>query len=676
MTQQTGFRLAPLLLAALLCVLLGGCDRLSSGAAFSAHEDNHDFVQHSQPPAVDAKVLQAANEALTRYSDPNVPVMDVPQHPGGGTLEEVRLPGRAEEPGRPGFKGKSKGAATPVAEEPRQPIELQFVDASLKVVVDALFEQYLKKPYSLLPDFRDQKVNWIVSGNYTSTEILHMFETFLEVHGVSLSLRDGVYFVAGAPQRAGSLEDGTFGQTTGVWRLEHVDAKELIPMLRTFTATPDRVMVIDSSNILVITAGTNEIRNIDGFLGRIDVPALENRRVLIYTPRYITPQALVALLDNLPKKLGSALTDAKKSIEAEAVLGQPKVVILTRSEEMKKLALDYIAEVDRAGQDHRQLFYYTAHNQKAEEIRATLDQIIKGMFKDSDPTTPIAIVAHVPSNSLLITASPEEFYQIKKVIDRIDFSVPSLLLDTVVVEVSLNDELANGVEWFLRARLGSQALDFSTFTNPITAGSQTATLGALALHSDAVATINLLSTKTKLQVLSRPRVVVRNKQKAIIKSVQEIRILKTTGNSPVTSGGTSQLLNEYETKEVGITLDVTPTIGDDGTISMQFKIEDSSQGPDINSQPSFDKRQVDTEFIASTGETIFIGGIIKRQNQLNNKAVPVIGELPVLDNLFNSDDAIVGSSELVILVTPYVYSDKYAARILTDAFAGYFKAGR
>ncbi len=654
-----------------LCLTLDACEWASSlkrAEPPPAVEVQRHLIEQSNPRFTDT-----SDKRLDELSDPSVAIMDVPGRPNGGALDDVTLhPAHSasrsiDNPARSAIAPSASGATSGANQS--KSIELQFVDTSLRAVIETLFDQYLKKPYSILPDFKDQKVSWIVSGVFSEAEILRMFEAFLDVYSVSITQREGNYFISSSAQRPGA-ETADLGQATGIWRLEYLDAKEVLLMVRQFATNADRVQVIDASNIIIATGGRTDIRNIDGFIAKIDVSNLEHRHIMIYTPRFVTPQSLAALIENLPKRLGSSLNDPKKPIEAEAVTGQPKVVIVTRGEEMRQAVVEFLKEIDQVGKDRRQVFYYTVKNQKAEDIRTTIDQMLKNIFPETEPGQAVSVIAHVPTNSLIVTASADQFYQIKKMLDRIDFTVPSVLLDAVVAEVSLTDDLAYGVEWFLRGHLGSIGGDISTFTSAIAAGTQTGTIGAFSTTSSTVATLDLLATKTKLNVLSRPRIIVRNKQKATIKSVTEIRLLKSVSNSSVQVSGQTQILNEYETKEVGITLEVTPIIADDGTISLQFSIEDSDQGPQINSQPSFDKRKVDTELIVNNGETIFIGGIIKRQTSDTSNRVPGLGDLPLLDRLFSDVNTSKQSTELVVMVTPHVYADKYAARILTDAFAG------
>jgi type II secretory pathway component GspD/PulD (secretin) len=589
--------------------------------------------------------------------------MEAPPQPDGGKLDVLAIRGTGT-----ALKGAA-AAVDPGTTGDRKPVELQFVDASLRSVIEFLFDQYLKKAYTILPDFKDQKINWTVSGNFNQSETLRMFEVFLDAYGVVLSEKDGVYLVANTLQRATIPDSGSIGQATGIWRLNYVDAKDVVQLARMFINGADRVQIVDPANLLIAYADGSEIRKLDQFIRRVDVPALENRTIMLYAPKYVTPQALVALLQNLPKHVGTTLADQKKPVDAEIIQGMNRVVIVTNGAEMKDAVLEFLKTIDQASQDHKQVFYYTLQNQKVEDVRTTVDTLLKSLFKEGNDVT---LVAHAPTNSLLIAATPEQYYQVKKLIERIDYAVPSLLIDAMIAEVQLTDEMAYGVEWFLRGRLGKLGGNANFNTTDIAAAAATGSLGVFSITNDVVSALNLLASTTHLQVLSRPRVMVKNKMQAKIESSHIIRVKKTTANAAdILTSGQSALVDQFEDKKVGITLDVTPVIGDDSTITMHLEMVDSSLGAvDANGQPTFDERNVKTDLVATSGETLFIGGVMTKSNQVIASAVPGLGDIPVFGNLFQSKDSTRNNSELVLMITTYVVMDKFAARVVSDAFSG------
>ncbi|MGQ0663449.1 MAG: type II secretion system protein GspD [Pseudomonadota bacterium] len=682
---------ARLVLGAMLASIVSGCQAITAlDDFFSADKlPNKTEMMQAGRPEVDLAAVNAANDRLGRLSERAGPLMQIPPRPHSGVLGEISYtpavptpaaltapassPPAGSGPGR-GQGVRSGASSAPVAEL----VELDLVNASLRAVVELMFGEYLKRPYTILPDFVEKQVNWLVSGRYMRDEMLRMFETFLDAHGVYFLDTDGVFTVSGKPIKGipGGLATVSPGQTLGVWRIENLDVKDLLPIAKQFLGNPDRMHVLDVRNILIAAGAGPEIRQIDLFISRIDTPFFHGKSIIVYGPRFLTPTALAALLATLPRNLGTNLADPKKPIDVDIVPGESRLVIVLESPQLKEVVMRFIEQVDRIGFHDRQVFFLPLRNQKAEEIRVTVDGLITPLFADRVKPT---IQASVATNSLLITATPDEFYEIKKVVDTLDFKIPSVLIDAAIVEVQLRDSLAYGVQWFLSLRRRSIQGDISTnLANrdviPIGPGATGGvSIGAIALNDNAFATIDLLASQTNLRVLSRPRVLVQNSLPAKIKSTDQIRVVKSVLATAATVGGSSLPQREFIDKEVGVSLEVTPTIADDGTVSMKLKISDSRQGAsDLSSgepQPTFNVREVDTTLLVPNGETILIGGLIRNTIDRREQKIPWLGDLPLIGKAFANTSDKTETTELIVLITPYVVLDRHAARIVTDAIA-------
>ena len=665
------------LVGGLLLLSLPACDHIRDPLAPAPLPPVSDLIARDKP-LIDPAAVKATNDVLQHFSRPEVPLVTVPPRPNGGLLGEFNLT-RADKPtvsptvsmggASVGMAGVSAALSDAVDGGPltAQKVELNFTEMSLRSIIELLFDRYIKRPYTILPDFTDKNVSWVVSGQYDEATLLRMIAAFLDIHGVRLSQQGDIYAISSGQPRA-TMQPVPIGHTTATWRLTYVDVKDIGPLVRQFITTPDRVQFLDRANLMMVTASQAEISNVERFVQSVDTPALKDRHILIYGPRFLTAQAVVSLLQNLPRGVGLDMSEGKRIVEAEVVPGQQRVVIVTRSPDMRRTVLDYLAKVDQAGKSQRQVFQYALRNQKAADLRQTLEQMVASISYESKQ---IEVVADVPTNSIFVTATPEQFFEVRKIVERLDFTVPSVLIEAVVVEVQLNENLAYGVEWFLNKKLGSKvALDstLSLKNDNITKGLN---IGVLSLVDNSFAALDLLSSTTNLQVLSRPKVLVKNKQNAVIKSTREIRVVRSIVTTSTTLNGDNLPRRDYESKEVGITLDVTPEILADGSIVMRLKIIDSNQGgTDLSSgeaQPTFDTREVTTEFMVGNGETVFIGGLIKRDRSQEQEKIPALGDVPLLGNLFSNRTSKNSNSELIVLVTPLVVLDRSTARLVTEA---------
>jgi general secretion pathway protein D len=659
-TRQRGRGVLPLAATALCLLALASCaDPTPRDEALAGPE----WLQEGRPH-LDRQSLETANAGLATYADPSKPIMSKLKPPNSGVVDSVRFSGNDR--GSDLISDSSSGADDDGAGGERRDVEIEFVNNSLRSVIDFVFTEYLDRPYTVLPDFADKQVNWLVSGSYTTTEVLRMFESFLQVHDVYVEEKGGLYTISASPV-SGGQSDALIGQKTAMWRLDHLDAKQIVPIVRQFVRNGDRVQVLDSINTLVVTASAAETQQVDTFLQSVDVPVFEGKEVILYSPAYLSPQSLVALLQTLPKKMaGQGGGGGRTVIDADVIQDRNMVVIVLEHGQLRDEVMRFVARVDQPDGEQPQLFYYTLKNQKANEVRQTLTTILPGLLNGTES---VKVAAHDATNSLLITAAPAYFYEIKKVIDRLDFTVPSVMIDAAIVEVQLRDDMQYGVEWFLDERMGDYAVDVATDLGQSISGG--VELGILSLTDNTFGVLQLLETETSLNVLSRPRVIVKNNEEADFETVDEVKVISSVESSDLNQGGTTGFVRNFETKQFGIKLKVTPIISDDGTIDMTIEIEDSRRGGTQTlageQLPTFNTRRLKTRVLANSAETIFIGGLIKKSNDKSSEKVPFFADLPLIGKAFQNKDDQEEKTELVIFLTPYIMFDKMAARLISDA---------
>jgi MSHA biogenesis protein MshL len=176
-----------------------------------------------------------------------------------------------------------------------------------------------------------------------------------------------------------------------------------------------------------------------------------------------------------------------------------------------------------------------------------------------------------------------------------------------------------------------------------------------------------------VNMLSSPKISALNNQKAVIKlTTKEVSWVssKTTQNNAI--GGQDTFTTTPQVDEVGIFLDVTPQIGQDGTIIMQIhpsvsEIREVSTSPDKSStKPVINVREIDTMVDARTGETIVIAGLISDRLVESKRSVPLLGDIPYLGMLFSYSKQDRAKNELVIMVTPFILNTKSIEEIRSE----------
>jgi general secretion pathway protein D len=309
------------------------------------------------------------------------------------------------------------------------------------------------------------------------------------------------------------------------------------------------------------------------------------------------------------------------------------------------------------------------------------------------------------TRSLIIVADDETQAEISKVIANLDRPKPQVLIKVLFAQVTLDNSTDIGVEGSYQFNVGgpvAQALSSvtnattgavtssanvvttavknttqangttqttTTTTQPYpvatsgTAGPQTlfglsneTTGGFFKLNTNvATATLYALATKGKVSVLSRPSILARNNQEAVIVVGQEIPLIT---NSQITDTG--QTINTVSYQDVGIILRVTPFITAHKSVEMIVSPEISSLSsqtiaisPTVNA-PVINKTAAETVVVTPDATTVVIGGMMQKQVTTSLSKVPFLGDIPLLGYAFRHNMKSDQKTELLIFLTPYI----------------------
>lgn len=324
-----------------------------------------------------------------------------------------------------------------------------------------------------------------------------------------------------------------------------------------------------------------------------------------------------------------------------------------------------------------------------QELQATVQTIIgtEGGRK---------VVINPQAGLLVVRAMPEELSTVEDFLNRTQISVNrQVVLEAKILEVTLNDGFQTGINWgglghaggatLTAAQVGGGTLLSGTGVSEIAgnvgnlnpavpsliSGTNASAFGgifSLAVQArNFTSFIELLQTQGKVQVLSSPRVSTVNNQRAVIKVGGDEFFVTSVTNTITTVGNTpvSQPTLELTPFFSGIALDVTPQIDDNNNIILhihpsvsEVKQENktfSVYGQSFNLPLALSTIQESDNIVrASTGQVIVIGGLMKEGSTEENASVPLLGDIPVLGNLFKHKKVTRIKKELVILLKPTV----------------------
>jgi general secretion pathway protein D len=301
------------------------------------------------------------------------------------------------------------------------------------------------------------------------------------------------------------------------------------------------------------------------------------------------------------------------------------------------------------------------------------------------------------THNIIVIADKETSEQIKQVLASLDAPEPQVLIKVAFVEVDDNKASAIGVQGNYTgfnnnfSQITGYMTNYSVVNNTIVPSSITpinqsvnagnnfglpqSLTGATgnggiyqALGSDFTATIQALATAGKAQVLSRPSILARDGQMAEIVVGQSVYLpssvsLTSVGNTAAT---VPTINGTYQ--NVGIQLDVTPFIGMNGLVQMILEpqitsIDTSTPGQVIQGAslftsavfaPNINKRSANTVVITPDGQPVVIGGLIASDKASNDSKIPLLGDIPLLGQLFKFSAKSSTKNDLLIFLTPHI----------------------
>ena len=280
---------------------------------------------------------------------------------------------------------------------------------------------------------------------------------------------------------------------------------------------------------------------------------------------------------------------------------------------------------------------------------ARADEIVPSLEKITSPRG--SIQTNARTNSLIITDLPEAVEQIEDIANKLDTRTPQVMIEALIVDVKLSGDENLGINWDLKSPDDFPERTFSQTLSLAGSTSAAISFGKTILRDyDLHGLINMWKEDQRVDVLANPKVMTLDKLQATIELIEEIPY---TSESSSTEGGS---VTSTQFKESGIKLYVTPHITTkDNWISMNIQVEQSYRtGYTTDNQPIIDSRKAETNLMVKDSETIVIGGLRKKEDTTTIDKVPVLGDIPVLGNLFRRSTKTRTNIDLLIFVTPKI----------------------
>ncbi|MDD7648593.1 type II secretion system secretin GspD [Cloacibacillus porcorum] len=468
--------------------------------------------------------------------------------------------------------------------------------------------------------------------------------------------------------------------------LSYVKAGYVVSPLK--TAIPQiQVSPIGNGSAVLLVGKAALLSRAAGVIRAIDAPD-SIRTIKVCALQYANAKLLEAQLNAIAKDASSKLA-GMVSVSDE----RTKRIILVGSSQNIREAERIIKDIDVPSRTEN-FHVYRLKNADAKTVAEQLSQILAVAAKLSpDPkgAMPSTVVPDLPTNSLVFTASQEQYNSLKTILEQLDTQPKQVLLRGLIAEVSLNKLNSAGIDWAAwggdlfgstvvagNVQLGNTAVPSDIqqlYQNLITKEvwhdtpnggySTTETAGA----GLAYAYIKLLNKFDAINVLSMPRLMCTDNLESSLQVGQVIPQLK---GSLTNAANTDSVTNSYEYKDVGLILTVTPHIRSGNLVSLEIEQRIEDLMTTTNSvTPITSKREVKTSVLVANGETVVIGGLIKEAEKELKNRVPLFSYIPLIGNLFKSQEKQREKVDLMIFLTPYIletpqHASKITNEIITD----------
>ncbi len=295
------------------------------------------------------------------------------------------------------------------------------------------------------------------------------------------------------------------------------------------------------------------------------------------------------------------------------------------------------------------------------------DDIVKSLQKTLTPTIG-QITGDIRSRHVIVTDMPIVVEQVKGLIETLDKPVKQVMVETMVVDVTLNDDADTGIKWLAKAvkrqnarsaalgttgpKVGTlQSLDLSTDMETLSSAAGLLNFGLLTKNINWSGLIESEVRNQNGRLLSNPVVMTVENKEAAISISQEIPYTDLSQ----TSNGGSQTSTRF--KDVGTIFTLTPQVTNDDHIICKVSGKESFANGDFKGVPIEDKRQIDSTMRMSTGQTIFIGGLRKASGTSSTRKMPILGDIPVVNLLFRTNTQTQKLQDLLVFITCNVIKD-------------------
>ena len=581
------------------------------------------------------------------------------------------------------------------AEDTAKQITMDFNDVDIRVFIKFISE--LTGKNFIIDNKVKGKVTVLSPKSISLDEAYRVFESVLEVNGfTTVPSGDVIKVVPSVSARqksiptlhSKSLQEDKL--VTQIIPLQHASAGEVRKILVPMISRQGLLVAYAPTETLILADYASNIRRLLRIIKELDQPGADLKLNLIHLEYASAPKIagyinkLLSVQKKAQRKPAYGLALADERLNA--------IVVLTTREDEQKIR-EIIARLDKpTPKGKSKVQVVRLKNADATQLAKVLTGLagIKTKTKNEPIISKnVKVVADKSTNSLVITAEPDEFAVLEPIIARLDSPRRQVFIEAAIMEVSESRIKSLGVNWNLAGERNLFHLDKDTVgfigSNPggapalFNANTLTPPTGlSIGLVSfpftfngntvyNLTSLLNLARTDSSFNIISYPQIMTMENEEAKIVVADNIPFATKIDQS--TTSDTA--IQNIEYKDVGVTLKVTPQINDQGSVRLKIFQEVSRIVNQVVSDesnrivaiaPTTKRRTAETTVEVKNGETIVIAGLLEKGKEDTTQGVPGLGDIPGLGWLFKSNTKKNNRTNLMIFITPYVINNPNEAR--------------
>jgi general secretion pathway protein D len=578
-------------------------------------------------------------------------------------------------------------------EQKQKNITLNFAEADIRTVIDAV-AKYTGQNFIIDPRVKG-KVTIISQRPMNADQVYQVFLSILKVHGfAAIPGKDVIKIVpdVNAKQDAiGTVSGLTSNESdelvTHIIEVKHVNASQLVPILRPLVPQRGHLAAVPSSNVIILSDSASNIARLTNIIRRIDTATGDEIEVIPL--RHASAAELVRILGQLK---GPAQKGGPE--EAKIVADERTNSLLISGDKssrlnIKALILHLDTPLDIGGNTHVVYLRNAVAKDLVPVLTGVSQQAIKAANKQGGQQgSEVNIQADENTNALVITAPPDIFRSLKAVINQLDVRRAQVMVEAVIAEVSHEKTRELGVQWAVDGRAGNNAVGLVNFNlgTPITAYANLENppnpigfnigLGDLTGANKIVALLSALAGDSQTNILSTPTLVTLDNEEAEIVVGQNVPFVTGSYTSTGTGGSTpTNPFNTISREDVGLTLKIKPQINEGDAIKLDVTQEVSSLAPSSAAADIItNKRSIKTSVMIDDGQILVLGGLVQDDLIEQEQKVPGLGDIPLLGWLFRYQRATKVKTNLMVFLHPSIMKDNKSMMALTSEKYNYLRS--